>query len=99
MALAINLLALVLVLGICWVALMWYTRHSKRHAEFFEAQFDSDHSVVELEAAPPAERDIMTGLSKGHPPSGSCVECEGVGAKPSRGTIAPCPICQGTGVS
>lgn len=83
MALALNIISLVLVLGICWLAMMWYTRHSKSHVNLFEAEVQRDR-VTPAGATPAASGEL-------------CEACEGLGAKSVRGSITPCPACLGTG--
>ncbi|MEM7095543.1 MAG: hypothetical protein AAF567_21250 [Actinomycetota bacterium] len=86
MSFAINILALLLVLGLCWMAMMWLS--GRFHGHGAGGRFADDY-----------ERDIMTGLPVELFDDGvSCPVCEGVGATQERGKLRPCHECQGTGV-
>ena len=92
-ALAINFLALLIVLGLCWGAMMWLSGrfHGQRaHGEFTAMYRDHDGSA-------PSERQHDAQTS-GMSPETPCTVCEGVGAQNSQGQLALCPACYGTGV-
>lgn len=78
MALALNILALVLVVAISWVAMVYLGAriHARRRRE------EVDEPLAEWMPA------------KDTP----CESCKGVGAVHKRGSIVPCPVCEGTGI-
>ena len=80
-ALAVNLLALLIVLGLCWGAMMWLSGRFHGHG-----------------GATTVEVDGVGDLSVPLATEPSCTVCEGVGAHNSKGKLAPCPECYGTGV-
>lgn len=85
MSFAINILALLLVLGLCWFAMVWLTRRFHGHG--------SERAGDEIDY----HRDIMTGLPMPARPGSDCTECKGVGATQHRGKLMPCRMCEGTG--
>lgn len=91
--LAVNLVALVLVLGMCWAAMMWLGGRS--HGQRGELRRQANGEPMWFDAAPKTKStDRVINLSTSAP----CAECEGVGALQARGKLAPCPECFGTGV-
>lgn len=87
--LAINLLALVIVLGMCWAAIMWLG--NKSHGQRFSR--DSFEGAAEGGYVNIADVDVTSPIS-----DEACAVCAGVGAQQTRGKLAPCPECFGTGV-
>ena len=83
MFLAINILALLLVLGMCWFAMVWYSGR-------FHGRVEEPEDELHYVALPVDEAEVEAGAP--------CVVCEGVGARPQRGRVIPCEQCQGTGV-
>lgn len=95
MGFALNILALLLVLGLCWFAMVFLTGRFHGHRGIDESNGFGDADVRE-----PASRDSATGMPVTVPEStDACPACEGVGATQSRGRLMPCPQCEGTGVS
>lgn len=84
--LAVNLLALLIVLGLCWGAMMWLSDgfHSHR-ATTIDLDGVGDPNMF----AAPTEPIIDVA---------SCDTCEGVGAHNTDGRVAPCTECFGTGI-
>jgi len=81
--LAINLLALLIVLGLCWAAMMWLSGRFHGHGGATTVQVDGVGDLSQ-----PRTRSAEA----------ACLECEGVGAHNADGKLAPCPACYGTGV-
>ena len=95
MGFALNILALLLVLGLCWFAMVFLAGRFHGH----RGDGESD-GFVDAEVREPASRDFVTGQPVTVPQSAdACPACEGVGATQSRGRLTPCPRCEGTGVS
>ena len=109
MALVMNLLGLIIVLGLCWMAMMWLSRgfHGVPKAErgLFSDNPEPDMTypaipdaaIRELDSSallPSEPRDLPMTTGTDSP----CQHCEGVGAKTSSGRLRPCPECLGTGV-
>ena len=86
MAFALNLLALLMVIGLCWAAMMWLSGRSHGHGRSSIVtidDFDSDNVQF-----------VDTGANAMAP----CGTCDGVGASHRRGRLQPCPQCEGTGI-
>lgn len=95
MGFALNILALLLVLGLCWFAMVFLTGRFHGHRGLDESTGFDDADVRE-----PASRDFVTGMPVTVPEStDACPACEGVGAMQSKGKLTPCPRCEGTGVT
>ncbi len=103
MGFALNILALVIVLGLCWFAMVFLTGRFHGHrggvepTGFGDAEFPEPASLDFLRGDD--GRDLMTGLPVASPAAGACPACEGVGASQSRGRLLPCSRCEGTGVA
>ena len=82
MSFAINILALLLVLGLCWFAMVWLTGRFHGHGDG-EEEFDLHHVAMPV-----------TDPEAGAP----CMTCEGVGASNDGGRVVPCGDCHGTGI-
>lgn len=90
MGLALNLIALIMVIGLSWIAMLWMSGrfHGERRdftAEPFGDAAD-DAAFGELFGDDFARR------------SNECATCNGSGARKNEGRLAPCPACEGTGV-
>lgn len=81
MAFAVNIVALLIVLGMCWGAMMWLSGRFHGHGGATTVEIDG---IADL-----------TAPSLSHEP---CSVCEGVGATNTKGVLAPCSECYGTGV-
>ena len=81
-ALAVNILALMIVLGLCWAAMLWLGGNEHGHRR---RRGDTD-SGEPIERAKPAWIDDP------------CDACNGMGASPGDGRLEPCRECYGTGV-
>lgn len=101
-ALAANLLALIIVLGLCWVAMMWLSGrfHGGHMIESSEFEFDTveidddAHTIRRTRFDAEGAHDLPVDI-KTEPP---CMACEGVGATTTQGRLSPCSECFGTGV-
>ena len=78
MALALNIIALVLVVAISWLGMVWLG--GRIHARRKERDLDEPRAEWMPE------------------PDSPCDVCKGVGAVHKRGSIRPCPMCEGTGI-
>lgn len=76
MAIVLNLVALILVVGICWAGMMWLAGRAHGHT------------------ARGTDEWVITEVRSGD----KCPECDGIGAKPTLGSLKPCPLCEGTGI-
>lgn len=83
-ALALNLLALLIVLGLCWGAMMWLSGRFHGHG---------GATTVEVDGIGDMSKEMPH-----HEHDAACVACEGVGAQTTRGKLAPCSQCHGTGI-
>ncbi len=104
MGFALNILALLLVLGLCWFAMVFLTGrfHGHRGVDEPTGFGDADAPEPASRDFPRSDadgRDLMTGLPVASPAADACPACEGVGATQSRGRLMPCPRCEGTGVA
>lgn len=102
-ALAINLLALIIVLGLCWAAMMWLSGrfHGQRRTGDFHVDYWDETSVSAPGRAADSTETETGRASRQASVTASetpCTVCEGVGAQNSQGRLAPCPECYGTGV-
>ena len=82
-ALAINLLALVIVLGMCWGAMMWLSGRFHGHGGATTKEVDGAGDFT-----------MPVSANQDQP----CQVCEGVGAHNTKGKLEPCRECFGTGV-
>jgi len=82
-ALALNLLALLIVVGLCWGAMMWLSGRFHGHG---------GATTTEVDGVGDFTQPVATTTDA------PCTVCDGVGALNARGKLAPCPECFGTGV-
>jgi len=97
-ALAVNLIALLIVVGMCWVAMMWLSGRFHGHGSEFEyesVQYRGSTRIVRKGRIDARGADDQVIQLPVEPP---CAVCEGVGAHNDHGKLAPCPECYGTGV-
>ena len=115
MGFALNILALVIVLGLCWFAMVFLTGRFHGHRGI-----DDPNGFADADVREPASRDFVTGMPMTESPatdlpatdlpatelpvtvpesSDACPACEGIGATNARGRLQPCPRCEGTGVT
>ena len=85
MAFALNILALIMVLGLCWAAMMWLPGRFHGHGD---TVMIDDFDRVDFV-------DSRVGHLGDEAP---CSLCAGVGASHERGRLQPCPECEGTGL-
>lgn len=87
MGFALNIAALILVLGITWVGMIWLSGriHGVGQPE------DSRDPVTGL-PRPDGGRDQLGRDVE-------CDTCSGIGALSDAGKVSPCPACNGTGVA
>jgi len=95
MAFVLNLLGLIIVLGLCWIAMMWLSKgfHGVDRPDGLSSELMRDFSVASL----PIE-DTVSSSEDSAASNVPCQQCEGVGAKQTRGRLQLCPECLGTGV-
>lgn len=97
MAIAVNLLALLLVVGISWLGMMWMA--GRVHGRVDEAPPGPDLEPYDAERDGsfdlPADQSAGPSHARSDEP---CGECGGIGAKQRLGRLEPCPVCEGTGV-
>lgn len=118
MLFAINILALLIVLGLCWAAMVWLGgRHHGQSRALkpiipFEAEYlerlatsgESDNPQSDSVQSNSTQPDnAQSNNAQSNNPlslmsNAPCTVCEGVGAQQTRGKLAPCPECLGTGV-
>lgn len=91
-ALAINLIALLIVLGLCWTAMMWLS--GRFHGQPRGSVVEYDDASVTREAEPDPTIERLARAASEAP----CTLCEGVGAQNTHGQLRPCSECYGTGV-
>ncbi len=97
MAFALNIVALLLVLGLSWAAMMWLSgRFHGASAHQLVADREQIHDDIEVPHAR-GPRDLGASARQAH--AAPCAACEGVGAHHKRGRLQPCPTCRGTGTS
>jgi len=85
---ALNLAALILVLGITWVGMIWLS------GRVHPPQPEDRDPVTGLPADP-----LLNAPRDGDGDGDECSTCNGVGAESRNGRLVPCPACLGRGVS
>ena len=112
MSLASNLLALALVVGLSWGAMVMLSAHfhgARREREsdlFHEAAREGFIGEPRGKGPTPAPPTTTSERCDGVAPRQSvnvprdlpCSGCNGSGAQTERGRLQPCPRCEGTGV-
>jgi len=86
---ALNLAALILVLGITWVGMIWLSGRVHPPQPDFDPADDSSRDQVRVQPRKEAARNG----------DDECATCKGVGAESRNGRVVPCPACLGRGVS
>ncbi len=89
MAFALNIVALLLVVGLSWGAMMWLSGRSHGHG----SPAHEGRNQGRARAGRSSGDTSVYGDSESR-----CARCEGVGAHHRRGRLEPCPVCDGTGV-
>lgn len=110
MLVALNLAALILVLGITWVGMIWLSgRVHPPQPDRDDTHDASPDPLIRGSSDGPARQ--RSGASQGREAASrprsrasrgrdeECATCKGVGAESHNGRIAPCPACLGRGVS
>ena len=99
-AFALNLLALLIVLGLCWGAMMWLSGRFHGQRQRSSVEFETVIEFDDAKITGRGERDFGRGIDPVSAASSEmpCAVCDGVGAHSAQGKLAPCPECYGTGV-
>jgi len=90
MGLALNLIALLMVIGLSWTAMMWMSGRFHGDRRDFSAQ------PLEERVGPNDEFELVADRRPAH--QGECTTCQGSGARKRQGRLSLCPVCEGTGV-
>lgn len=99
MGLALNLIALLMVIGLSWAAMIWMSGrfHGERRSISAEQFRQGMAASGEADSGHPETSRPDQLLFDSHR-ANECATCNGSGAKKNQGRLTPCPSCEGTGV-